>query len=93
MPVLTHTPCGTTTYDDDDNAAADDDDDNAAAAADDDDDDDDDGDDVENDDDNDDLAKVVCNTLKFIQGSKILFLPTIPEHFPCEPVFSNMLEN
>ena len=42
-------------------------------------DDDDDGDDVENYDDDDDLAKVVCNTLKFIQGSKILFLPAIPE--------------
>ena len=67
-----------------------DDDDNDG---DDNDDGDDDDDDVKNDDDDDDLAKVVCNTLKFIQGSKILFLPTIPEHFPCEPVFSNMLEN
>ena len=49
-------------------------------------DDDDDGDDVENYDDDDDLAKVVCNTLKFIQGSKILFLPTIAEIFPCGSV-------
>ena len=51
-----------------------------------DDDDDGDGDDVENDNDDDDLAKVVCNTLKFIQGSKILFLPTIAEIFPCGSV-------
>ena len=49
-------------------------------------DDDDDGDDVENYDDDDDLAKVVCNTLKFIQGSKILFLSTIAKIFPCGSV-------